>query len=332
MSRKEEEILSPSPTASLTKSWLPRWEKTKSQLMDLLEAQRLPHALLFRGPLGTGKREVANRFARAALEKFTLAAPDMFGGAPGSTGPNFDKEYPDLRWIKPVDDVIKVDQVKDLPKELSYAPFESSCRFVVIEDADLLNQQAANAILKVLEEAPAQTFFILTSRDRSLVLPTIASRCQDVRFSPLSEAEMKELGFEEITPAAEGSFKKLELIRKAKEANIWTEPADLLLKALSLGVITIELSKFLEEIDYAGAQIVLESWIAVGRDLSIGSSAEKRGYYHGELRELIRRVREQGKDFEKLGAVCEEGRRMMDLNVNPRLALESVLAQLLTLS
>jgi DNA polymerase-3 subunit delta' len=106
----------------------------------------------------------------------------MFGAAKVVSA---EAEHPDLIWIKPEEDEIKIGQVRDLPKQLSYAPLVSQVRFVVITNAEQLNVNAANFILKILEEPPAQTFFILLARDRRQVLQTIASRCQMVRFAPL---------------------------------------------------------------------------------------------------------------------------------------------------
>lgn len=319
-------------------AWLQRHQRSVNQLLDLLLADRLPHALLFRGPAGVGKREVARRFCMEALAR-TARAQDMFGGA-SSEPVNFEREHPDLIWIAPEDGTIKVERVRDLAKNLSYAPLESEHRFVVLVEAECLNVQAANAILKILEEPPAHTHFILTARDRSLVIPTIASRCQDVRFKPLTDIEMQELaGTDKNLVASEGSLQRKDDLSKWQEAQLWEEPARLLLRLWEARRIPAEVFGLLERLDgEADALAVLESWQALGRDiglrLSLGVPMER--WYHGHLAPECEAWLGTLVDVERqayrqrlgtVAAVCDQARAQIRANVNSRLALESVLAQ-----
>lgn len=319
--------------------WLPRHQAMVERLLAVLEADRLPHALLFRGPEGVGKREVAKRFARTALQRRTRAA-DMFGGGGGGVI-NLEREHPDLVVIKPDDGIIRTEQVKELPKALSYAPLESELRFVILEEAEKLNTQAANAILKILEEPPAHTHFILIARDRAVLLPTIASRCQDIRFSPLSAEELRELGAEANTlTASEGSFSRSEELLRRQESQLWDEPAQLLLDLWQTQKIPPASFALFERLESeADALAVIESWQALGRDIALALQGVATTAYHPRLMtsEWVTNLSDERRSrlqeaLTSLASVCDQARQQLFFNVNARLVLESLLAQLARLA
>ncbi len=138
------------------------------------------HAYLFHGPAGTGKRAVARAFA-AALLADGARSPDTVVErvARGS--------HPDLTWVTPsgAAEMLVVDIEQPVVAAAARTPFESSRRVFVIESADAMNDQAANRMLKTLEEPPKFTHLLLLADRREDVLATIASRCQQVRFDPL---------------------------------------------------------------------------------------------------------------------------------------------------
>lgn len=94
--------------------------------------------------------------------------------------------HPDILHVAPSGNFIKIAQIRELCNTLMAKPYEAAIRFVVIRNADAMNTEAANALLKVLEEPPDKTHFILTASQPSDLLPTIVSRCQSVRFNPVS--------------------------------------------------------------------------------------------------------------------------------------------------
>jgi len=94
--------------------------------------------------------------------------------------------HPDIIWITPSGPMIKVDQVRALCSKLILKPYEAQKRFAILSDAQKLNPEAGNTLLKTLEEPPEHTFFILTALQASDILPTIVSRCQQIRFNPIS--------------------------------------------------------------------------------------------------------------------------------------------------
>ncbi len=145
------------------------------------------HAYLFHGPAGTGKQAVARAFAAALL-------------ADGARSPDTVVErvardsHPDLTWVTPsgAAEMLVVDIEQPVVAAAARTPFESARRVFVIEAADTMNDQAANRMLKTLEDPPRFTHLLLLADRREDVLATIASRCQQIRFDPLPWARIAE--------------------------------------------------------------------------------------------------------------------------------------------
>ncbi len=98
--------------------------------------------------------------------------------------------HPDILSVSASGAIIKVDQIRALCARLALKPYEARTRFAIIAEAHKLNAEAGNTLLKTLEEPPACTVFILTAPQASDLLPTIVSRCQHIRFQPLSPASL----------------------------------------------------------------------------------------------------------------------------------------------
>src|SRR5271155_2136610 len=156
----------------------------RAVLVPALPPQGEPsHAYLFHGPAGTGKRTVARAFAAALL---TDGAHE-----PGRVAERIARgTHPDLTWVTPsgAAEMLVVDIEEPVVAAAARTPFESSRRVFVIEGADAMNDQAANRMLKTLEEPPSFVHLVLLADRREDVLATIASRCQQVRFDPLPPA------------------------------------------------------------------------------------------------------------------------------------------------
>lgn len=150
---------------------------------------RLAHAYLFIGPDGVGKRLAAVTLAKVMNCLSPPAPGEACETCPSCTKIN-SSNHADVILLEPHGDVLKIDQVRTLQKMLQFHPLEGGRRACIIEAADRLNDAAANALLKTLEEPPDENhFFLLTSRPHALP-PTILSRCQWVKFKPLSAAEI----------------------------------------------------------------------------------------------------------------------------------------------
>jgi DNA polymerase-3 subunit delta' len=162
---------------------LPWQDSARAHIEKLLAAERLPHALLVRGPEGWGDVCFANWLAFRLLE---LSDPTT-DAEPLDVAAR-ELAHPDLRWVVPEGAVIKVDDVRMLA-DFAIGTRQSAPRKVaVIERAHLMNTNAANALLKTLEEPPAGTHLILTTSQPGQLLPTIVSRCQSVLLKADEEA------------------------------------------------------------------------------------------------------------------------------------------------
>ena len=150
-------------------------------------AGRPSHAYLFAGPAGAGKRAVARAFAAALLAEGADDPESVHGRVERGT-------HPDLTWVTPsgAHELLVGDIDEAVVGAAARTPFEARRRVFVIERADTMIEQAANKMLKTLEEPPAFAHVILLSDRPGEVLPTIASRCQHVRFDPLPEDEVVE--------------------------------------------------------------------------------------------------------------------------------------------
>ena len=145
------------------------------------------HAYLLHGPAGTGKREAAREFAAELLSR---EAPD-----PDNARLRVQHgSHPDLTWVAPsgAHEMLRRDVDEAVVSAAAHTPFESRWRVFVLERADTMNDEAANALLKTLEEPPPYVVLLLLTDRISQVLPTIASRCQAVRFDALGPEAMAE--------------------------------------------------------------------------------------------------------------------------------------------
>jgi DNA polymerase-3 subunit delta' len=153
----------------------PEQEEAKSLLRAAL-AEGPAHAYLFHGPRGVGKRRAALAFAGELL------------GDPDRVARNV---HPDLYVLEPLGDQIRIDPIRELRRDLHMRPFEAGRRVYVVLRAHLLNEDAADALLKDLEEPPSYAVIVLVADELGLLPLTIRSRCQLVPFRRLSQGTIK---------------------------------------------------------------------------------------------------------------------------------------------
>jgi len=168
-------------------------------LTALFQNNTIPQALLFSGIDGVGKKTCAIVFAMLC----NCRQPVPFT-ADGAGSGNFlnpcgscrscvkiqSGGHPDVILIKPSGPYIRIEQIRKLCHTLAMKPFEARLRVVIISDAHAMTAGAGNALLKMLEEPPDRTMFMLTAIQVSDLLPTVASRCQYIRFNPISSKRL----------------------------------------------------------------------------------------------------------------------------------------------
>jgi len=163
-------------------------ERLRGLLARAIGHHRLPPALLFSGPSGVGKKTLALAVGRALLcEVDDGDACDACAACSRAAR----GLHPDAILIEADGASIKIEQVRDVVREIAGRPFESRARAVVFDEAHLLTEQAQNALLKSLEEPPATSHVFLVTASPQALLPTIRSRCQTLRFSPLPQSRLE---------------------------------------------------------------------------------------------------------------------------------------------
>ncbi|MEI6221945.1 MAG: DNA polymerase III subunit delta' [bacterium] len=160
----------------------------QSLLLRAIEQEKLSHAYLFTGPERIGKRTVALWLA----QKLFCTGEEKPCGNCQACRQVLAGTHPDLFLLQPFQGKKStgIDQVRALQKSLSLKPFSSPYKFAIIDQAESLNREAANALLKVLEEPPAASLLILITAAPAKLLPTIISRVRKLSFSPVPSDEI----------------------------------------------------------------------------------------------------------------------------------------------
>lgn len=212
----------------------------ESSLLQLYQAGRLPHAIVFAGPEGIGKATFAYRFIRFLLnrkhdhEKENQDMDSLFGELPDETdsdaspgtmeiSPESDVfarvcsgGHPDLRVVERrcdeksgrIKQTHDLKEIRSIASFLRMTPAEGGWRVALVDDAEALNLYAQNALLKILEEPPEQAILILVTRSAGALIPTIRSRARVIEFTPLSDDDMGFL-LENLDPDIPHSDKNL---------------------------------------------------------------------------------------------------------------------------
>lgn len=165
--------------------------QVRDYLRSSLTSERITHAYLFTGPAGSNKTQAAFAFAQA------LVCPKGAKGPRGSACGACDgcsrakrRVHPDVHFYAPEGaSAYLIEQIREIVADVALAPIQAKRKIYIIDRADLMNVNAANAFLKTLEEPPEGVVFILLGRTRESVLPTIVSRCQIVPFRHIPPTE-----------------------------------------------------------------------------------------------------------------------------------------------
>ncbi len=183
-------------------------QSIEQSLLSLIEGNRLPSTIMLTGARGIGKATLAYRLARYLLAKPEDRGDALFGPEDLSISEHSStnarvaaSSHGDLMVLEPPIDPktglyqqdIKVDQARKVAHFLSLTPSESEWRVVIIDAADALNPNAANALLKVIEEPPKNALMLLVSHNPGKLLPTIRSRCRKMALTMPTHEQFEEI-------------------------------------------------------------------------------------------------------------------------------------------
>ena len=330
--------------------------RAKDVLRRMLTEGRVPGALLFAGEDGVGKKLFALELAKAinCLAPLKVEACDKCSSClriSKSTFPDhaeekdrkerlIPSEHTDVALARPYNRILRIPLMRHLEQEANFRPFEGKSRVFLIEEADRLNEQSSNALLKTLEEPPPTTHLILlTSRPASL-LPTIRSRCQMIRFAPLKPAEveahlLKEKGMPQkearlLASVARGSIGRalginLETYLQQREAMMDV------LDALAVKLDRARLLRASEALtdakhkdEYEPRLDVLATLVHDVWSLALGSPADS--LVNNDLRSQLSKI---GANIETTRAArwlseIERHRRSLDFNINRKVATDAL--------
>jgi DNA polymerase-3 subunit delta' len=205
-------------------------EEVWAKLLRQLEAARLPHAMAFAGPAGIGKKRVAWALAQALVCE---RSERPCGECPPCRRVEA-QQSESVLFLEPEKGVIKLEATHAILQFLTLQRI-GRARVIIIDSAQVMNPQATNALLKVLEEPPPETYFILTVSELSQLLPTLRSRLQVLRFSPLSEEQIQgvEAAPSWMIRSSRGSFEALAAFRNEESEELRLLSMDFITGALN---------------------------------------------------------------------------------------------------
>jgi DNA polymerase-3 subunit delta' len=330
-------------------------DRGKEALRRMLEARRVPGALLFAGEEGVGKRRFALELAKA-LNCRTPVGVEACGHCPACVRAeefefpsSEDKDahkkiiwsaHPDIGMAISYKRAILVDAMRDLEREANFRPYEGAARIFLIEEADKLNEASSNALLKTLEEPPATSHIILITSRPAALLPTIRSRCQTLRFSPLKPAEIeahllktKKISREDarlLARVAAGSVGRA----LGTDLEEYREQRDEMLGVLNALVLTndrVSLLRASEEItdakrkdEYEPRLDVLETLIRDVWSLALQAAPER--VVNEDIRPQLEKIaaRVEGRRAARWITEIERHRERLDVNINRKVATDAL--------
>lgn len=313
------------------------------KLKRLLTRDRLPHALLFSGPEGVGKRRTAEALAAALL----CAAPAEVRPCGGCESCRAFRQgiHPDFFLVEPEAREkgarsIRIEAMRDLASALSRPPALASRQVALIDDAHLMNEAAANSFLKTLEEPTGEVFFFLVTSARAALLDTILSRCLEIPFGTLSVSALTEVLRQHDVGAADaaalsalanGSAGRA-LALYAEGALVRREEAVALLARLSK-ISPLDLwaeGKKWGALPRDDVRVWLGALRQTLRDVAALYGGAPPLYSAGREEEVadIAAQFSEARVFSMLAAVTEAERRIASSNANVRLVVEALLVSL----
>jgi DNA polymerase-3 subunit delta' len=272
-------------------------EEVIAVLLSALKQQRLASSFIFSGPSGIGKKKTALGLAQALVcEKTNNKSGENLQGACGLCGPCLRVEMgqsESLLLIEPSGQNIKIEQTREALQFLQLRQM-GRARILIFDEAHLLNPQAANTLLKSVEEPPAHTHFVFITANPAALLATIRSRSQVVRFQPLSIENLKKVLKTRATEAEAWALRSAQgrvdqLLQFSDLEGPWSALRLASLRFLSQslsGATELENLKDLLK-DKASALFTLQIWLGVFRDWVLTSNHSSEKALNLDQKELL---------------------------------------------
>ena len=332
-------------------------DEVKESLRHLLVSRRVPGSLLFTGHEGVGKKLFALELAKAmncrnrvgveacdecsSCTRITRSTFPPFGDVDDDKERMIWSEHADVAMARAYKNIIRVPVMRELEREANFRPFEGAARIFIVEDADSMNDQASNALLKTLEEPPPTSHLILTTSNPTALLPTIRSRCQTIRFAPIPRDAIETFLIEERQlPAADAAL----LSRTSggslgralgTDIDTYRERRDSMLEVLTALTLTGDRGQLLraaealaapkDRDEYERRLDALEGLIRDAWALRLGRPDET--IVNGDLLKKLKPVAAELKS-EQAGSwltLIEELRGVLDVNINRKIASDALL-------
>lgn len=303
-------------------------DRAVSFLKNSIARRRIANAYIFCGPEGVGKRLAALNFAKA------INCPTPIDAAGCDACPSCAKinslNHPDVFLATPekAGGSVKIDDIRAVIEDVGLKPYEAKKKVYIIDEANSLTEEAANALLKTLEEPSADAALILIAENPAELLPTIRSRCQVVKFFAIDSAVVKEIlikghGLDEVIAhiLANISCGRMSQALHFKEGAFFKKREDVI-SALSANTFSdLDFDKT-SKIDLKALLDIMLTWY---RDILVMKTLD-RSVVNIDKIELISRA--SGKiSFDKLDNVIKQiisTRIYLDQNANPKLAMAAL--------
>ncbi len=273
-----------------------------------VNTDKLAHAYLFLGPQGLGKTLLAKNLAKflncenpVMQDNRKVDCCDLCNSCHKIEGRN----HPDIHWLEPAGraNKISIDNIRSVQKEISLKAYEGKWKVFIILEAQKMTEQAANCLLKTLEEPPGSSLIILSAEGLSGLLPTIVSRCQLIKFYPLKY---------EILKDQDALLKKNRLIERVRQPG-------------GGGGASYDIFNIKDKKELSAQIAYLLNWF---RDILIFKAGLSASFIINADR--LKGIKSESRywdfeDLEKILTRIDEADTLIKQNVNPKIALEVML-------